>query len=356
MKAKLRGESKLLRTVICLTLAPVVVALALTSCSVFEKDDDKKSGGGGANISGTLSVTTEDEVSLPPCDASRQGVLAYVIGSKSFFTCTENAWLKVEIEGTQGAPGPQGDPGVEQVLPSDQAFQLYEQYRRGVFRLNVACTKIDPECTDEKIYNGGFGTGFACAPGKICTNKHVLLCKPPSEFTCEYQLSSVAVFQLPGTGDGLVGADGKELPAVQTLEGPAVNYSGSRDLAVITAAAFAEGTPILPLPEQDFKANLRVLDPILSLSFPLGFSDLYTDLGAVNTPDLRQCPEKKSKYGCIGSFYDFATTNDTDKGSSGSPLFNVRTGQVIGITSGGTVSENANYTWAIDAFLLQSLQ
>ena len=89
------------------------------------------------------------------------------------------------------------------------------------------------------------------------------------------------------------------------------------------------------------------------MSFPLGLQDLYVDMGTVNTPYIGECDRQggmSGKYDCPRDTLDFSTTNDTDHGSSGSPLFDIKTGKVIGVTSAGTDGENANYTWAIDAF------
>jgi hypothetical protein len=86
------------------------------------------------------------------------------------------------------------------------------------------------------------------------------------------------------------------------------------------------------------------------MSFPLAFQDLYTDVGQVNSPDVNDCDgEAKEDYGCPAQSYDFSTTNDTDHGSSGSPIFNVVTGEVVGVASAGTNKENANFTWSIYA-------
>ena len=87
--------------------------------------------------------------------------------------------------------------------------------------------------------------------------------------------------------------------------------------------------------------------PVLSMSFALGLEDLYTDVGYVKTNVLEDCA---TGY-CPRDGLDFATSNDTDHGSSGSPLVNVQTGAVVGVTTAGTDEENANFTWAIDAAL-----
>ena len=90
----------------------------------------------------------------------------------------------------------------------------------------------------------------------------------------------------------------------------------------------------------------------LSMSFPLGLQDLYVDIGAVNTAYIGECNNQGgvAGYGCPRDLYDFSTTNDTDHGSSGSPLFDLKSGKVVGVTTGGTDGENANFTWAVDAY------
>jgi S1-C subfamily serine protease len=85
------------------------------------------------------------------------------------------------------------------------------------------------------------------------------------------------------------------------------------------------------------------------MSFPLGFTDLYTHLGSINASSINDCTSAEN--GCLREKYDFATTNNTDHGSSGSPLI-AMTGEVIGVVEGGTDGRNANFTWGIDAFLL----
>jgi S1-C subfamily serine protease len=87
----------------------------------------------------------------------------------------------------------------------------------------------------------------------------------------------------------------------------------------------------------------------LSMSFPLAFEDLYTSLGQITSNYIGDC-HGGSAYGCNGLYYDFATSNSTtDHGSSGSPIFDLETGKVIGVVTAGVDGENANITWVIMA-------
>jgi hypothetical protein len=104
----------------------------------------------------------------------------------------------------------------------------------------------------------------------------------------------------------------------------------------------------LPISKDNYKKNATLFRQLLSLSFPLGFHDLYVGTGQVILEDVTHCTDTPPYY-CPGGTYDFGTSNDTDKGSSGSPLIDLESGDVIGVTSAGTIEANANYTWAIDA-------
>jgi hypothetical protein len=92
----------------------------------------------------------------------------------------------------------------------------------------------------------------------------------------------------------------------------------------------------------------------MGMSFPLGFEDLYTSLGQINVNYIGDC-HGGSAYGCPGLEYDFSTSLDTDHGSSGSPIFDLDTGKVIGVTTAGTDGENMNTTWAIYSYRLAEI-
>jgi S1-C subfamily serine protease len=142
---------------------------------------------------------------------------------------------------------------------------------------------------------------------------------------------------------------GEELPA-WTQAHP------TRDLAKIRkpeqSTLKAEGSIPNSLPFQLSQTphveSVKTLSWILNMGFPLGFTDLYTDLGRVNSNSLATCGA--SSYPCLNGKFDFSTTNDTDHGSSGSPLLSMD-GKVIGVVAAGTDEENVNFTWAIDASL-----
>jgi hypothetical protein len=278
-------------------------------------------------------------------------MLGYVSSSKTIYVCQNSNWAAVEVKGEKGEPGQPASPPVS---TEQTATQLYEKHRRAVFRVSVACKVVNPACEDISPYTGGAGSAFLCAAGKICTNKHVLQCKPSGNQVCEYTIASMSLHAIAADKDSAAGVDRKLGEPFFKVDAPTITYHPTRDLATVSINNVPAGISPLELASETYDKMVKTLDPILSLSFPLGFSDLYTDLGSVNTADIRQCDANK-KYGCAGTAYDFSTTNDTDHGSSGSPLIHVKSGKVVGVTTGGTINENANYTWAVDASLLKPL-
>jgi S1-C subfamily serine protease len=131
----------------------------------------------------------------------------------------------------------------------------------------------------------------------------------------------------------------------------------SRDLAKVQAPASSESpavgeipdAPVLPVATSPFTETAKTLSWVMTMGFPLGFTELYTDLGRVNSNTLSSCQATDNE--CLRTQLDFSTTNDTDRGSSGSPLMDLD-GRVIGVVSAGTNGQNVNFTYAIDASLV----
>jgi len=208
----------------------------------------------------------------------------------------------------------------------DNAKEIYSKYRRSVFRLTVTCS-------DNTV---SFGTGFLCETNKVCTNGHVVNCD-------NYTVRNIKM-EIPYSS-----LDTVEYTKFKDINYPTIYGSGSNyvDLAKIYIPSYTEDLEVLPI-NQDSYPDTDTLTHTLSMGYPLGFEDLYTDLGHINNDYLGEC-YGGSGYGCPSTYYDFSTTNDTDHGSSGSPVFNVLTGEVIGVVTAGTEGENINLSWCIDA-------
>ena len=308
---------------------------------------------------GFQAVSSESD--LPACKDANEDQVIYAQQEEALFVCADGDWEELK---TRGPEGPKGDPGKD---GQNDSLPLYEKYRKGIFRIEVTCNKVDATCNSAAI-TGGTGSGFLCAPNQVCTNFHVASCRTING--CEYEMGEVLIHGLKGDRDSLMNgddldADADEITLVDPIlqkVAPAVTRVAGRDLAMIALDDAQPSANVLKISQKPYTESIQLLDPILSMSFPLGFTDMYTDLGAVNSTNLADCQnsdyrtvnEEEGIVSCPGRFYHFATTNDTDHGSSGSPLINVKTGEVVGVTSAGTEGENANYTWAIDASLFQS--
>ncbi len=328
--------------------------LALAGCG---KDDGGNSGGGGgatAKRSGGLRVA--DEASLPACDATQENALVYVDSTKNFRVCSAGAWTVVDLTGKAGDKGETGATGAAGQNASDvvaKSIAIYKASRKSVFRVETVCTALGspaPSCTGGTTF---LGSAFLCGDKKVCTNAHVASC----DANCFSGLASLKLQQVFKDTDstnetGKIAGDAASL-FFETSDDSTFEFVSGKDLATIPIPESPAGASVLKLASATWDPAARTLAPLLSLSFPLGFQDLYVDVGYVNAPDLMECNTEggQSGYGCPKNRYDFSSTNDTDHGSSGSPLFDVETGEVVGVTTAGTEGENANFTWAIDASL-----
>jgi hypothetical protein len=332
-----------------LTTAAVALACLSTACGALD-DDKKKGDGAGATTTTMNGMAFADEQSLPACDATTNNMLAYVKDTKTFETCADGAWTKVDVKGEAGAkgdPGADGAPGDE---VTTKAIELYKKYKRSVFQISLQCAnRVGPTttCGTSGLY---FGSGFLCGDDVICTNEHVVACDP----ACYTTFTSLKVTALAAGNDSLNQGADPEAPFMTVTSTAAFRYSTdtrATDLAKFTATGLPSGLTPVTIETAPASQSVTSLMPVLSMSYPLAYADLYTDLGRVDTPFLGECDTDGGVggVGCLKDYYDFGTTNITDHGSSGSPLFDVATGKVVGVTSAGTDGQNANYTWAIDA-------
>lgn len=318
----------------------MATALACAAMACGSEKDTKSSDRGGATtrING---MTFADDASLPACDASTEAYLVYVTSTSTFKTCSDGAWADIDVK------GPKGDKGDAATSEAVQAIEAYKTYRRSVFRATLECAAIDPlpngcsPATNGKYLS--LGSAFLCGPTEVCTNGHVAGCN----LTCS-TFTSLS-FQALGTTDSLNSGTAPTAPFVTVTNDADIAFAGGKvDLAKVKVTDVPSGITPMPLTTEAAANAITAMKSILSLSFPLGLLDLYVDMGAVNTTFIGEC-NGQSGYDCPKDYYDFSTTNDTDHGSSGSPLIDVANGKVVGVTSAGTEGENANYTWAIDA-------
>lgn len=57
------------------------------------------------------AVTLTDESKLPACNESSNGRLIYLLSTKQFKTCDGNVWVSIDISGTAGTNGKDGENG-----------------------------------------------------------------------------------------------------------------------------------------------------------------------------------------------------------------------------------------------------
>lgn len=339
---RLSGKTSLFRLNSRALISGLLVSHGLVSCAQPGQNRDQiqapNSSDNGQVFVGMSVNAVED---LPQCDSTQSGRVVYVVTETVFRIC------QPQSEGNsnwQIAP-------VNAENTWDKAFALYQKYREGIFRVTRRC--LD---TESSTFQETYGSGFYCDKATICTSAHVLQCPSGTE------LQAINLHRVQTGSDSI--ADSQEnLPAPfysftsELTKDPRIKTHRTRDLAKLTLPEFSEdGTslelnsiPILPISREPASTAVRTLSYILSMSFPLGFTDLYTHLGAINASTINECDTAPG--GCMRDKYDFATTNNTDKGSSGSPLLSMN-GLVIGMVQGGTDGNNANFTWAIDAVLL----
>lgn len=251
------------------------------------------------------------------------------------------------IQGATGATGQTGASGYQELY--DKTKLIYSKHRQSVYRIVIQCNAVAI----------GFGSGFKISETQIATNKHVVNLSCPLGQVKRFLIQAVysSLDTLEGSSSGLYGNGdcyaSDVTSKVCTFSNSFVT-SANYDLAKITIASQALVGSSVVLASSNEASNLIQTGAWnLSLSFPLGFEDLYTLLGQISTNYIGDC-HGGSSYGCPGLDYDFSSTNDTDHGSSGSPIFDLNIGKVIGVTTAGTDGENMNTTWAIYAYNLLS--
>lgn len=301
-------------------------------------------------------MTFADDANLPPCDGEREGFLVYVTATANFRTCTAGQWSAIELKGEKGDKGDAGAAGAPGKDAGDvpAAIALYNKYKHSIFRVQLACNlqaNAPASCSGSPASKGALGTAFLCGDKSVCTNQHVIRCPVCYEFA-SLQLQAVV------EGGNSVNTGGEDdtaaAPFATLISNASIKVHPTKDLARFPLDTNPPKAVPLPLSAKPATESITPLQRILSMSFPLGLEDLYADVGGVNTPDIGHC--QTVGYGCPAKFYDFSTSNDTDHGSSGSPLFDLVTGEVVGVTTAGTEGENANYTWATDASKLSEIE
>lgn len=312
-------------------------------------NDDRQKSGDAPNIrnaAGSRVYASSQE--LPACNNLNDGVLAYVADVRSLLACSKGNWAAVELK--------TNDEKVEsRSVEMKSAMALYNEYRKSIFRVTLQCNLSQPaigSCASKQNRAILLGTAFLCANNTLCSNRHVVFCPD-----C-YSFDQVKIQATKGPTDS-INADGQ--PAEPFLT--ASSTTGfvphpNLDLVKIPTTAVPREAKPLPISSEPMETSLQALDPILAMSFPLGLQDLYIDVAYVNTKYIGECDAQggTSGYGCPSKDYDFSTSNDTDHGSSGSPLIHITSGKVVGVTAAGTEGENANFTWAIDAFRLNEIR
>lgn len=262
-----------------------------------------------------LSVESQD--ALPACDRSLTGRIVYVAADKAFLTCQEaGEWRRASADGEGAWQG---------------AFEVYQKLRGGIVRIAI-------QCQDKASTKSTFvGTGFHCAKGVICTSGANLACPEDSN------LVRVNLHRLMGD-DGAT--PDMPPPFFSILDSESALSRITRhpelNLAKLRLPSSDPGIsdmPVLPWAESPLDRDAPSSRHFLSMSFPLGFTTIYAHLGSLRDPAGKADD---------GQIHEFITTNDTDKGSCGSPLFRLD-GRVVGV-----VVDSDARTSAIDASLLSA--
>ncbi len=292
---------------------------------------------------------------LPACGGQNAGEISYVLETELFYSCVDDAWTAIAVGNANDqttavrslSPGPECPLGGKQIVVRQNsgandivnvcfepggvggfderksAAQYYNLYRKSVYRLAVKCTSG----------SGFLASAFLCGAAEVCTNRHAV---DPAGCPVGGAITQLTL-EAPSNTDA-VGA------IFFSTVNPQPRFHQTRDLAKFTVTGIPSGAVPLPIPKKD-ELPKEALRPTLSLSFPLGFRELYSDLGAIDANALASCPNP-GVY-CPAD-YDFSTDNNTDHGSSGSPIIDIFTGKLMGITTAGPDGENANFTWALD--------
>ena len=228
-------------------------------------------------------------------------------------------------DGANGTNGKDGVNGKDGFAIHNKGFDLYKKYRSSVFRLDI----FD---TINASQPSSFGTGWLCATNKICSNRHVL----GDMNDVNKKAVKVGIAQLHTTDDIL-----HEYVLVDTS--PNIKVHQTKDLAVLILDQNLDLT-VLPIDLSETTKSPITTTPTFSMGFDLGLEELHTSFGDV-------------KSNSTITLNDYTTSNDTAKGASGSPLFNLLTGKVIGmVTAGpGPTDTSANWTWVAASYHLNNI-
>ena len=302
----------------------ILFLLALVSCG---------GGGGSAPVSvggnNTGHGCTIEEVAGLGANITCDGVTVFVPNGE---------------KGEKGDTGDTGQNGQDGYNVFAEALSIHTSKRKSVFRLGVYCeydTDADNifgdninTATDPQYYRGSHsGTGFLISGDKIATNNHVA-----GDDSCDYvpgwkgRVFAITAEAVNNSTDSVSSTDKIVIYRSDMNKTEHSTY----DLAKLSVpSSFSVGK--IPF-EIDSTNDESILTPTLSMSFPLGISDMITNIGEIVTDDV-----------ATFTGYDFMTSNDTDGGSSGSPIINIITGKVIGLVTAGFTGVSMNPSIAIHA-------
>jgi S1-C subfamily serine protease len=213
--------------------------------------------------------------------------------------------LSCSTTGKDGTDGKDGIDSKENYI-TEALSNTYSKYRGSIYAIYVFCDSF-------YICNG---SGFSIGNNTIATNKHVAdcgTCKTTREY-CIYAAeedSDVLNWDVAHCTNQATKSTKKDLAKLKfnrTLTNPAISIND--------------------------KYVPRVGDLTVSMSYPLDLQELNTTVSAITSNRSAD------------SDYDFVTRNDTDHGSSGSPIFD-KDGSCIGLTTAGRDNVNLNVTYAV---------
>ena len=192
-----------------------------------------------------------------------------------------------------------------------EAMELSKKYHKSVYRVSILCGR-------ELI---AFGTAFKVGNRVVATNRHLF------ELDCKKGLIPI-----------LHGAGESDILAIRTAYVvKRAKIHDKQDVALLETAGILPGA-IIPVPKTVIP---DAATPVLSLSYPLGRPEIHTLLGSV-TINSRWEAAKDGRG-------DFATSLSIDAGSSGSPVFNQLTGELIGIITSMRTGSTMTATFVLRA-------
>ncbi|NDE16169.1 hypothetical protein EBZ80_14675 [bacterium] len=308
-----------------LSIATLFLGLALANCARPPARDASADNG---RVFVGMSVASQD--ALPPCDRPMAGRIVYVATDKAFLACGDSGQWRTDKSGTAAA--------------WQKAFTVYRKLRAGIIRIATQCEDRGGSKSSH------VGSGFHCAQGVVCTDRHVLDCPDGSALV---RINLHRVSGDAGGGPGDTGDSDVEMPppfysmTETSLAESQITHHPTQDLAKIKLASADPAVLAMPvLGWKDSPVNPGVLGHayILSMSYPLGFTAPYAQIGSMDN----------------GRMYEFSTSHDLDSGSNGSPVLDLD-GRVIGVIVRLPATEPARsglatgpVTWAIDASLLSA--